>query len=428
MTDYPLKINPVTGTVSIPASSGGSRGLEAVADLGLDPSGQEDCAPALGDFLNSDAAAGSELHFPPGQYRFNSTVETNAKNVKLVGDAHLANMGNSPVVLFTDQEIDAILWWNGSKTNSNMNGPRLDYLQFQDRSAGNNVLRSAVKLTATANMELKIGFQYLVPRRYDDGTVKVDTGSSMVTGSNTQWDECMTPCGWLVIDGYPYEILTVDSPTSLTLAIDYQGPNGSGKKYAINWGGVGVHLDPGTDFSQYGKEWSLNGRCGCALFASSGSTSPKYTGTSRIKVLSGYLNGEGIPDSIAGYFGPYSDTFVWDVAMNSYAFGLVVANGHQHDLQHGDYENAGGPPPVTGRPVEYASCHGILVMSDNSSDTWGNRLGGYFRQCGTAIELYGQPGKAPKFTVIGVSTFRSNKADFINGNATETQVLMPHLN
>jgi hypothetical protein len=91
----------------------------------------------------------------------------------------------------------------------------------------------------------------------------------------------------------------------------------------------------------------VNGRCGCALFAAAGATSPRYTGTSRIKVLSGYLNGEGIPDSIAGYFGPYSDTFVWDCAMNSFAFGLVIANGHQHDVQHGDYENAGGPPPVT---------------------------------------------------------------------------------
>jgi hypothetical protein len=66
-------------------------------------------------------------------------------------------------------------------------------------------------------------------------------------------------------------------------------------------------------------------------------------------------------------------------------------------------------------------------MSDNPSDTWGNRLGGYFRQIGTAIELYGQAGKAPKFTVIGVCTFRSNQADLIVGNATETQILMPHL-
>jgi hypothetical protein len=33
-------------------------------------------------------------------------------------------------------------------------------------------------------------------------------------------------------------------------------------------------------------------------------------------------------------------------------------------------------------------------MSSNHSDTWGNRIGGYFRQVGVAMELYGTPGKA----------------------------------
>jgi hypothetical protein len=257
--------------------------------------------------------------------------------------------------------------------------------------------------------------------------VAVQTNSKIVKGLGTKFKDYMSRCAWMVIAGYPYEISSVQSETELTLAIEYQGPTDDTVGYAINWGGVGVWLDPGTDFCQYGKEWSLNGRCGCALFAAAGSTSPKYTGTSRVKILSGYLNGEGIPDSMACYLGPYSDTFRWDVAMNSYAFGLVIANGHQHDVVHGDYENAGGPPPVTGRPSSYDSCHGILVMSSNPSDTWGNRVGGYFRQIGTGIELYGQPGKAPDRTVIGVSTFRSNKANLVQGNATNTDILQDSL-
>lgn len=411
-----------TGEIAIPPPET-QRGLDAVADLGMDPTGASCGAAILREYLDSADRACGELHFPPGFYYFSETVETNAKNVRLSGDGALANMGDAPVVFYTDQALDSILWWNGAQTNSNMQGPQIEGIQFQDRSPDNNRLRAAIRLTATANAELRVGFLNLRPQRYMEGTVSVETGSKTVAGSGARWDAAMAP-GWIVIEGYPYEIVEAGAE-ALTLAIAYQGASLSGAEYAVNWGGTGVWLEPGTDFTQYGKDWSIDGRCGCALFASAGATSPKYTGTSRIKVRSGYVNGEGIPDSIACYLGPYSDTFLWDVAMNSYAFGVVVANGHQHDLMHGDYENAGGPPPVTGLPVDYASCHGILVMSDNASDAWGNRLGGYFRQVGTGIELYGQPGKAPTWTVIGVSTFRSNKWNFINGNATNTGGMIP---
>jgi hypothetical protein len=393
------------------------RGVDAVFDLGMDNSGASDCSPILQEFLDYFTDNAPELHFPPGEYHFETTVVTNSRNIRLIGDGTLANMGNASVIFSSTGYLDSILWWNGSISNSNMNGPRIENIQFQDRNR--NHLRSAIRLTATANSELKIGLLNLVPQRYGVGTVYVSTNSKSVAGLDTNWTATMAP-GWIVIGGYPYEVLRIDSPTNLTLAIAYQGPNASGTQYCLNWGGIGVWLEPGTDFTQYGKDWSLNGRCGCALFASTGSTSPKFTGTSRIKIKSGYLNGEGIPDSMACYLGPYSDTFVFDVALNSYAFGVVVANGHQHDIQHVDIENAGGPPPVTGMPVNHNSCRGILIMSDNNNDGWGNRIGGYFRQVGTAIELYGQPGKAPQYTVIGVCTFRSNKTNFVNGNATNT--------
>lgn len=425
----PLAIDPltiqVTGTVTIPTSSGGGdaptqRGLDAVRDLGMDNTGKQDCSGQLRGYLDGDQAEGGELHFPPGRYRFNFTVETNRKCVKLIGDGAVQNMGDSPVIFFSDQALASILHWNGSLTNSNMNGPAISGIQFQDLSPSHNRLGCAIRLTATANSELQVGLLNLKPQRYTTGTVSVTTNSKRITSTGTQWTSSMVP-GWIVVDGYPYEIVDVDTGTSLTLAIAYQGPSGTGKGYAINFGGIGVWLEGGTDFCQYGKDWSLNGRCGCALFASAGTTSPKYTGTSRIKVRSGYLNGEGVADSIAAYLGPFSDTFVFDVSVNSYAFACVIANGHQHDVQHLDAENAGGPPPVTGRPTEYGSCRGILVMSDNSSDAYGNRLGGYLRQVGVGIELYGQAGKAPTWTVISAATFRSNKTNILLGNATNTQ-------
>jgi hypothetical protein len=396
------------------------RGLDAVIDLGMDPEGVADCSAILQEYLDSGGGECNELHFPPGVYYFAGMVKTNAKNIKLVGDGALANMGDSSVVFYADRELEALLWWNGAETHSNMNGPRIEGIQFQDRSTNHNQLRSAIKLSATANSELRIGLLNLRPRRYSDGLVSVATQSRTVYLKGGAWSEVMRP-GWIVIDGYPYEIASIESDTSITLAIAYQGETANDRPYAVNWGGVGVWLDPATDFTQYGKDWSINGRCGCALFASAGTAEPgNYTGTSRIKVRSGYVNGEGIPDSIACYLGPFSDTFVWDVAMNSFAFGVVIANGHQHDIQHADYENAGGPPPVTGKPNEHGSCHGMLVMSDNPSDTYGNCIGGYFRQIGTAIELYGQPGYAPNYTHLGVCTFRSNKVNFVNGNATNT--------
>ena len=395
--------------------------MNAVLDLGLDPSGVKDSSAKLQSYLDSSISVNNELWFPEGTYRFDSSIYTNQKGVMLKGIGALQNMGDSPVVFFTDKALEAILWWDGSLTNSNLNGPRLEGIQFQDRGGK---LVCAVKLTAIANAELKIGFLGLKPRRYTAGSIVTSSGSKTIRGTGTSWTDAMTP-GWIVIAGYPYEIKSVDAGDALTLAIKYQGGSASLNTYAINYGGIGVWLDPGTDFTQYGKNWSLNGRCGCGLFASAGSTSPKFTGTSRIKVLSGYLNGEGIPDSIALYAGPFSDTFVFDVALNSYAFGVVIANGHQHDFQHLDVENAGGPPPVTGLPNSYDSCHGILVMSDNSSDAYGNRIGGYFRQVGTGIELYGSPGSAPTKTMFGVCTFRSNKVNFVSGNATNSGGIVP---
>lgn len=430
---YPLAIDPltiqVTGTVTIPASSGGSndaptqRGYDAVRDLGMDASGKQDCAASLQMWMNGLQGQRTELHFPPGRYYFASTVETNAKGIKIIGDGVVSRIANGAVTFCTDKALDALLWFNCDQSASNLEGPWIKNIQFQDTSASHNQLGCAIRITNTANSELKVGFLNMVPKRYTAGIVTVSTNSRTVIGQGTNWTPDMCP-GWMVIDGYPYEIVDVMNATMLSIAIAYQGASAD-KSYAINYRGIGVWCDPGLGFTQYGTNWHLNGRIACALFCSAGTATGMYTGTSRIKIQAGYLNGMSLPDSMAAYLGPFSDTVEWHVAMNSFAFGVVVANGHQHQLLDADYENAGGAPPVTGKPSEYSSCHGVLVMSDNSSDTWGNRIGGYYRQVGTAIELYGQAGKAPTQTVIGVCTFRSNKANFVNGHATNTQGFIP---
>ncbi|KEP68441.1 hypothetical protein DL1_12000 [Thioclava dalianensis] len=69
---------------------------------------------------------------------------------------------------------------------------------------------------------------------YKTGTISVTDGSTAVTGSGTGWvDEILA--GWLLRDpsGVAYEIASVNSDTSITLATPYLGVTGSGKSYSI---------------------------------------------------------------------------------------------------------------------------------------------------------------------------------------------------
>lgn len=107
---------------------------------------------------------------------------------------------------------------------------------------------------------------------------------------------------------------------------------------------------------------------------------------------------------MACYLGPFSDTVWWEVASNNFAFHVVIANGHQHQILGADFENTTAPP-VTGGVSGFPACKGVLIMGDNASNTWGNRIiSSYFRQVGNAIELYGVPTQS---RIMG-NTFRSN--------------------
>lgn len=69
---------------------------------------------------------------------------------------------------------------------------------------------------------------------YRTGTVSVTNGSAAVTGSGTQWiDGAKKGDAMHLADGRVYEILTINSNTSITLASNYLGSTGSGQSYAI---------------------------------------------------------------------------------------------------------------------------------------------------------------------------------------------------
>lgn len=69
---------------------------------------------------------------------------------------------------------------------------------------------------------------------YRTGTVAVTNGSATVTGTSTQWvSAAKTGDAIHLPDGRIYEILTINSNTSITLASNYLGTTASGQGYAI---------------------------------------------------------------------------------------------------------------------------------------------------------------------------------------------------
>ena len=69
---------------------------------------------------------------------------------------------------------------------------------------------------------------------YNSGTVAVTNNSATVTGAGTAWaDNINAGQAFIGPDGLPYEIATVVSATSITLASNYKGVTASGQAYRI---------------------------------------------------------------------------------------------------------------------------------------------------------------------------------------------------
>ena len=69
---------------------------------------------------------------------------------------------------------------------------------------------------------------------YRTGTVAVTNGNTAVTGTGTQWVANATGGHGIILpDGRIYEIASVNSNTSITLAVSYLGSTASGQNYTI---------------------------------------------------------------------------------------------------------------------------------------------------------------------------------------------------
>ena len=69
---------------------------------------------------------------------------------------------------------------------------------------------------------------------YSTGSVAVTNGSATITGTGTAWLDAVQQ-GWAFYgpDGRPYQVLTVNSNTSITLARNYAGTTTTGAQYDI---------------------------------------------------------------------------------------------------------------------------------------------------------------------------------------------------
>ena len=71
-------------------------------------------------------------------------------------------------------------------------------------------------------------------RFYTTGVVTVQNGSAVVIGDGTGWETALIDGGVIFVGGGSYPILSVESETSLTLAMPYAGDDGSALLYAID--------------------------------------------------------------------------------------------------------------------------------------------------------------------------------------------------
>lgn len=408
------------------------RGKDALADANLVAGGVTDNSSALSTWLNSTVGSNGapELWVPCGVYYFHSTVSTNASGVKIIGEGTTNNIGTSGCVTFeTDQQI-GLLWFDNTNSASNLAGPEIRNIQFVDSSAGHNQMLWGLRITNYANAILDgVGALNLYGQDYTTGTVSISNGSTTWSFSGATLNANMMG-GFVHVDGRPFEITAVNvAGGTVTTAVQYNGSTLVAAAYSISYGGKKYWFDPGLGFTQYIDIWNDKSHCvqNLATFSSGAMSSE---GTSRIKFHGGYSNGcsATIADSLAIYGGHYSDTVRPEIKLNSFAYGVVVADGHQWDITGMDWENASGTTPIVptcpGSP-SYACGVGVLIYSDNASDTYGNRVvDNYLRQAGssqgTGIWFDGISGQYPTMTILNSNTSRSLLALCNTSNSTNT--------
>lgn len=429
-----------SGTGSIVANT--QRGNDAVLDWGFDKSGTVNTTnvTAMTNYLAAVTTSGSpELWFPCGTYYFSSTVQiTTARHIKFVGEGNASNGKDVGCVTFATDQNSSIFWFNN--TSAPLAGVFMQNIQFYDSSVSHNQITAAVRFTDQEMVTLiNVNGWDIQGQHYNStaDTVAVTLGSTTVNfttaSANTNCGGVNTssathyPCFLVVNDTggtgkpYIYEIASCVSTTQCTLALQYQGVTQAAAAYSLDYGGQLFWFDPGTtsgNANQYMDIYTTRTQSvWMPYYFASGASGAIVN--SRINIWGGWNNMAGVgQDSAFSYCGHFCDTIKWDgVAANGYAFGITIADGHQNTVLGARFENTSAPSvPVYGTCTAsgFPCTHGVLVMSDNASDTYGNQIASsYFRQTGNAVEFYGISGQTPTQSRLAINTFRTNTTNCV---------------
>jgi hypothetical protein len=427
----------ITGACSI-AVSGAPLGKNVTTDFGatnLVANGTADNSAKLQAIVNSVSANGSpQLNFPCGTYYFSTSVLITGNLLSLIGEGTSGHNGNGCVNIQSDQPIDSI--WEVATANqsggANLNGPRIEHFNFRDISTGGNQVRSGLKITDENNLILNdVNFQGFLGNNYATGAITLTSGSSVVTCTGCSWTASMAP-GVLQYGGYPYEVVKYNSPTSLTLAVNWPlaTVTSASGAYSLHYKGIGLWLYPGYsstasayDFTQYGTVDNIKAsQTWNPIFLSSGQADSlnSHEGTSRVAFNSGYLNC-GLQDSIGVWMGVYTDTTHYHVSENNCSFGAVIAGGHSNDIMSSKFENSGASATVlsdgvstcsTGSPSNNTGIpctKGILIMgvsattgSTAAAQNNNNEVAfNYFAQYGNDVEVFAGSYPPQKSQIVG---------------------------
>lgn len=114
-----------------------------------------------------------------------------------------------------------------------------DYASFYHIKRTGNITKLQLWPTPTQN-DLSVNIVFTRKAKdlrfedYTTGTVSFSNNSKTVTGSGTSWATTNARSGmYIFLDGVAYEIDTVNSTTSITLVLNYEGITLSGQTYKI---------------------------------------------------------------------------------------------------------------------------------------------------------------------------------------------------
>jgi hypothetical protein len=374
--------------------------FNAVVNGGIDNTGATDMSTAIAALINGPdgqcaAASPVPIYFPPGTYKIDSGVQINATSTSCYG-LHIRGAGPALTIFETNCSENTYGIWYDNTTNSgdSVNKGIIfeDFSVVSTDTTGlcNSLLRLTQKTLFVIN---RVHAEGAVGKTYATGTIGIS--GATVTGSGTTFTAAMAP-GVIQVAGVYAEVCSYTSATQVNLC-DTAFPAGTvspGTSFALAYNGVGLMLDPGYSYVQYGSihDYSSYGN----LFGVYSVGTPSSGGSSRFTFdgQDSFIDGSGAAgrttNSVGFWLGKHSDTFTIDTAVNNVSRCWVIDSGHVNKIG-GKCENNSTYTPVStcGGGVGSQGCLlGAELSEDATSTGYGNVfLAPYVYLTGTAFAV-----------------------------------------